>query len=223
MKHVDPLLAILAAGIGLAAAHADGVALDPLLSAAALLLAAPAYLGFRRTVLRVAGDLANPVTESIFALLLPALFLLVLSSGSDHLVRDAWSWRAFAAGLPFALLAACLPLARGFERRSDDVDAGRDTLAAAITPINAKLWLFGLALPAYLWLVLQVGRDALPQACAAALLSLLFSLRAVRVLLEDFDDAAELARATRFTALAAASHGVLLIAGFLLADHLPLF
>lgn len=223
MKHVDPLLAILAAGIGLAAAHADGVALDPLKAIAALLLAAPAFMGFRRTVLRVAGDVPNPVTEFIFALLLPALFLLVLASGTDHFVRGAWSWSAFAAGLPFALLAACVPLVGGFAAQADDIAAGRTTLAAAIAPMNTKLWLFGLSLPAYLWLVLQVGRDALPQACAGALLSLLFSLRAVRVLLEDFDDAAELTRATRFAALAAASHGTLLIAGFLLADRLPLF
>lgn len=223
MKAIDPLLAVLASGLGLAAAHADGVALDPLKAVAALLLAAPAFMGFRRTTLRVAGDTANPVSEFIFALLLPALFLLVLTSGTDHFVRGAWSWSAFAAGLPFALLATCLTLARGFEARTADIAAARATLASAITPMNAKLWLFGFSLPAYLWLVLQVGRDALPQACAAALLSLLFSLRAVRVLLEDFDDAAELARATRFTALAAASHGVLLIAGFLLADRLPLF
>ncbi|MDX5445432.1 MAG: hypothetical protein LPJ87_05180 [Zoogloeaceae bacterium] len=223
MKYIDPLLAVLAAGIGLAAAHADGVALDPLKAVAALLLAAPAFMGFRRTVIRIAGDVANPVTEFIFTLLLPALFLLLLASGTDHFIRGAWSWSAFAAGLPFALLAACVPLMRGFAARADDIAAGRTTLAAAIAPINAKLWLFGLALPAYLWLVLQVGRDALPQACAAALLSLLFSLRAVRLLLEDFDDAVELAGATRFTALAAASHGVLLVAGFLLADRLPLF
>lgn len=223
MKHIDPLLAVLASALGLAAAHADGVALDPLKAVAALLLAAPAFMGFRRTVQRVAGDVAHPVTEFIFALLLPALFLLVLTSGTDHFVRGAWSWSAFAAGLPFALLAACLPLMRGFETRAGDLAAERATLAAAIAPMNAKLWLFGLSLPAYLWLVLQVGRDALPQACAAALLSLLFSLRAVRVLLEDFDDAAELARATRFTALAVAGHGVLLIAGFVLADRFPLF
>lgn len=223
MRGIDPLLAILASALGLAAAHADGVALDPLKSIAAVLFAAPAFLGFRRTTQRIAGETANPVTELIFTLALPALFLLVLTSGTDHFVRGAWSWSAFAAGLPFALLVTCVPLVRGFESRTDDIAAGRATLAAAIAPINAKLWLFGLALPAYLWLVLQIGRDALPQASGAALLSLLFSLRAVRVLLEDFDDAAELVRATRFTAFAAASSGVLLIAGFLLADHLPLF
>lgn len=223
MKHVDPLLAILASGLGLAAAHADGVALDPLKSFAAVLFAAPAFLGFRRTTQRVAGETAHPVIELIFALALPALFLLVLSSGTDHFVRGAWSWSAFAAGLPFALLATCVPLVRGFESRTEDLAAGRASLAAAIAPIHAKLWLFGLALPAYMWLVLQIGRDSLPQACGAALLSLLFSLRAVRVLLEDFDDAAELARATRFTAFAAVSSGALLIAGFLLADRLPLF
>lgn len=223
MRQVEPLLAVLASGLGLAAAHADGVTLEPLKAVAALLLAAPAFMGFRRTTLRVAGDVAHPVSEFIFALLLPALFLLVLTSGTDHFVRGAWSWSAFAAGLPFALLSACLPLVRGFEARTADRSAGRATLAAAITSMHAKLWLFGLSLPAYLWLVLQIGRDALPQACGMALLSLLLSLRAVRMLLEDFEDADELARATRFTALAAASHGVLLIAGFLLADRLPLF
>lgn len=223
MKHVDPLLAVLASGLGLAAAHADGVVLDPLKAAGALVLAAPAFMGFCRTTQRVAGNVANPVTEFIFALLLPALFLLVLTSGTDHFVRGSWSWTAFAAGLPFALLAACLPLMRGFEARADDLAAERATLAAAIAPMHAKLWLFGLTLPAYLWLVVQVGRDALPQACAAALLTVIVSLRAVRTLLEDFDDPAGRARATRLTAAAAAAHGALLIAGFLLADRLPLF
>ena len=142
---------------------------------------------------------------------------------SSDLVRGAWSFTAFAVGLPLALLAACVPLARGFARRSEDVEAGRDSLAAAIAPINAKLWLFGCALPAYLWLIAQVGRDALPQACAAAALSIVVSLRAVRVLYEDFDDAEEMTRAVRLTAIAALIHGVLLVAGLLLADHFPLF
>ena len=218
-----PALAALAAALGLAAAQADGVPFDAFKGALALALAAPAYLGFTRTVQRVGGDRFAPLFDLVFATVLPALFLLLLVVGSDHLVRGAWSFTAFAVGLPLALLAACVPLARGFARRSADVEAGRDSLAAAIAPINAKLWLFGCALPAYLWLIAQVGRDALPQACAAAALSIVVSLRAVRVLYEDFDDAEEMTRAVRLTAIAALIHGVLLVAGLLLADHFPLF
>lgn len=219
----DPLLAVLAAAIGLAAAHADGVALDPLKAVAALLLAAPAFMGFQRTTARVAGDAGNSVTELIFTIVLPMLFLLVLASGTDHFVRGAWSWSSFATGLPFALLAGGVPLLRALQTREADLAAGRSTLAAAISPMNAKLWLFGLSLPAYLWLVLQVGRDSLPQACGAAAVSLIFSLRAVRILHEDFDDADELARAARLTAFAAIAHGALLVGAFLLAHRWPIF
>jgi len=223
MRGFDPLLAVLASGLGLAAAHAGGVPPDAIRAIAALALAAPAFLGFRRTVGRVADEAAHPAVGLVVMLVLPALFLLVLTCGTDHFVRGAWSWSAFAAGLPFALLATAVALARGFEARDADLAAGRRTLATAIAPMHAKLWLFGLTLPAYLWLVVQVGRDALPQACAAALLTVIVSLRAVRTLLEDFDDPAGRARATRLTAAAAAAHGALLIAGFLLADRLPLF
>jgi 1,4-dihydroxy-2-naphthoate octaprenyltransferase len=218
-----PALAVLAAALGLAAAQADGVSLDVFKGALALVLAAPAYLGFTRTLARVGGDRFAPLFDLSFAVVLPALFVLLLVAGSDHLVRGAWSFTAFAVGLPLALLAACVPLARGFAQRADDLEAGRDSLAAAIAPINAKLWLFGCAMPAYLWLIVQVGRDALPQACAAAALTVVVSLRAVRVLYEDFDDADEMARAVRLTTIAALTHGALLIAGLLLADHFPVF
>jgi hypothetical protein len=220
---VGPALATLAAALGLTAAYADGVSLDPFKSVGALLLAAPAWLGFARTMRRVGGENFAPLFDLMFAIFLPAVFLLLLVTGSDHLVRGAWSSTALSVGLPFALLAACVPLVEAFGKRSADIEAGRDSLAAAIAAGSAKLWLFGFTLPAYLWLILQVGRDALPQACAAAALTLLLSLRAVRILYEDLDDADEMARALRFTSIAALAHGVMLIGGLLLADRLPLF
>lgn len=216
-----PLAAVLAAAIGLAAAHADGIALPPLKAAAALLLAAPAVLGFRRTIARVLGE-DGAVPQALVQVVLPAVFLVLLTSGTDHFVRGAWSLTAFAAGLPFAVLAACQPLIANLVRRADDSVAGRDTLATAIAPINAKLWVFGLALPAYLWLVVQVGRDALPQGCAAAAITILLSLRAVRTLQEDADDAAECTRAVRLTALAALAHGAILVAALLFDSRWPL-
>ena len=219
---IAPLLAVLAAALGLAAAWADGVTLPPLKAIAALLLAAPAWMGFVRTTRRIAEDGAAPASDLIFGLLLPALFLLLLACGTDHFVRGAWSWTAFATALPFVLLATALPLAERFTQRAADLDAGRRSLAAAIAPNHAKLWLFGLSLPPYLWLVLQVGRDALPQACAAALLTLLLSLPAARKL-QDMDDQDELQDALRLSALAAAAHGLILIAALTTGQHWPVF
>src|SRR5690606_17789288 len=144
MRGFDPLLAVLASGLGLAAAHAGGVPPDAIRAIAALALAAPAFLGFRRTVGRVADEAAHPAVGLVVMLVLPALFLLVLTCGTDHFVRGAWSWSAFAAGLSFALLATAVALARGFEARDADLATGRRTLATAIAPMHAKLWLFGL-------------------------------------------------------------------------------
>ena len=209
-RWLSPVLAVLAAAIGLAAAYADGVTLDPIKAAGALLLAAPAYLGFLRTTRRIAGESGSPTVEALFSLVLPAAFLLLLVSGTDHLQRGDWSWTAFAAGVPFALIATCVPLVAAFTRREADLAAGRSSLATAITPMHDKLWLFGIAMPAYLWLVLQVGRDSLPQGCAAAVITVLLSLRAANALHDNLEDGDEMPRALRFAACAAPVHGLIL-------------
>lgn len=211
-RWLSPVLAVIAAAIGLAAAFADGVKLDPLKAGGALLLAAPAYLGFLRTTRRIAGESGNATMEAAFSLVLPAAFLLLLVCGTDHLQRGAWGWTAFAAGLPYALLATCVPLVAGFTRRAGDIANGRSSLATAITPMHDKLWLFGLAMPAYLWLVLQVGRDGLPQGCAAAAITVLLSLRAANALHDNLEDGDEMPRALRFVTCTAPVHGLILTA-----------
>lgn len=211
-RWLAPVLAVIAAAIGLASAYADGVTLVPLEAGGVLLLAAPAYLGFLRTTRRIAGESGSPTVEALFSLVLPAVFLLLLVSGTDHFLRGTWGWTSFAAGLPFVLIAACVPLVAAFTRREADLAAGRSSLATAIPPMHDKLWLFGLAMPAYLWLVLQVGRDALPQGCAAAAITVLLSLRAANALHDNLEDGDEMPRALRFVMCTAPVHGLILIA-----------
>ena len=213
-----PLLGVIAATIGLAAVRADDIPFDLLKSCIALLLAGPAYLGFLRTVRRV-GAGGIPHMEFITALILPALFLLFLATATDHYLRGEWSWIAFASALPFVLLAAGVSLCECFLRRNAELENEQSTLATAISPETAKLWLVGSALPAYIWLVLQVGREALPHGCAFAAITLILSLQAIRLLDEDPNDPTFLPRALRLSTFAALGHGAIIASTLMLSNY----
>lgn len=213
-----PLLGVIAATIGLAAVRADDIPFDLLKSCIALLLAGPAYLGFLRTVRRV-GAGGTPQMEFITAIVLPALFLLFLATATDHYLRGEWSWIAFASALPFVLLATNVSLCECFLRRSAELENGHPTLATTITPETAKLWLVGSALPAYMWLVLQIGREALPHGCAFAAITLILSLQAIRLLDEDPHDPPFLLRALRLSTFAALGHGAIIASTLMLSNY----
>ena len=131
----------------------------------------------------------------------------------------AFAWTPVAAGLSFALLVANLLYINQFPDRAADAAAGKRTLVVRLGADTAKWGYFGIALVAYGWLVLQIGRNNLPQACAAAALTLVLSFHAARQLREHAGEPSELAPAIRLTIAATNLHGLVLAATLAFGAH----
>lgn len=142
---------------------------------------------------------------------------LLVVVGTDYVQRGSFAALPLIAGLPFALLVADLLYVNQFPDRSADEAAGKRTLVVRLGFENARWGYLLIALVAYGWLVLQVGRDALPQRCALAAFPVVLSLRAGRTLLAHADQPQGLAPAIRLSIAAAHLHGVLLAATLALA------
>jgi 1,4-dihydroxy-2-naphthoate octaprenyltransferase len=147
-----------------------------------------------------------------------ACWLLVVI-GAAYVQQAALTWTPFAAGFSFALLVANLLFINQFPDRVGDAVAGKRTLVVQLGADTAKWGYFAIALIAYGWLILQVGRYNLPQACAAAALTLVLSLNAARLLREHAEEPAELAPAIKLTIAAANLHGLLLAAALAFASR----
>ncbi|HJV28436.1 MAG TPA: prenyltransferase [Aromatoleum sp.] len=147
-----------------------------------------------------------------------AAWLLVVI-GADFVQRGTFAWTPVAAGVSFALLVADLLFINQFPDRAGDQAAGKRTLVVQLGADSAKWAYFGVAIIAYGWLVLQVGRYNLPQACAAAALTLVLSFHAARLLREHAEEPAKLAPAIKLTILATNLHGFVLAATLAFGRH----
>lgn len=141
---------------------------------------------------------------------------LLVAVGADYVQRGAFAWTPVAAGLGFALLVANILYINQFPDHDGDAAAGKRTVVVRLGPESAKWGYFSIALIAYGWLVLQVGRDNLPQACAAAAITIVMSLNAARELREHASSPSELGRAIRLTIAAALLHGLIVAAALAL-------
>lgn len=144
---------------------------------------------------------------------------LLVVVGTDFVQRGAFAWTPVAAGLSFALLVVNVLYINQFPDRAGDESAGKRTLVVRLGADTAKWGYFAIALVAYGWLVLQVGRYNLPQACAAAALTLVLSFNAARQLREHASEPAELRPAIKLTIAAANLHGLVLAATLAFARH----
>jgi 1,4-dihydroxy-2-naphthoate octaprenyltransferase len=106
--------------------------------------------------------------------------------------------------------------ANGLASRGDEA-AGKRTLVVRLGAEQARWGYLIIALLAYGWLVLMVGREVLPQKAAGAALTLVLSFHAARELLAHADTPAELGKAIRLTIIAANLHGLLLAAALAFA------
>lgn len=151
------------------------------------------------------------VSRGLGELVIVACWLLVVI-GADFVQRGGFAWMPVAAGLSFALLVANLLFINQFPDHDGDRKSGKRTLVVILGPDSAKWGYFAIALLAYIWLILQVGRYNLPQASAAAALTLVLSFHAARALREHATQARLLAPAIKLTIAAATLHGVILAA-----------
>lgn len=140
-----------------------------------------------------------------------ACWLLVVV-GADYVQRGAFTWTPVAVGASFALLVANLLYINQFPDHDSDAAAGKRTVVVRLGPERAKWGYFGITLIAYAWLIIQVGRDNLPQVCAAAAITITLSLNAARQLREHASAPEALAPAIKLTIAAALAHGLLLAA-----------
>ena len=157
------------------------------------------------------------VGRGLGELCIVAAWLLVVA-GADYVQRGAFSALPFAAGLSYALLVANLLYINQFPDHAGDAAAGKRTLVVRLGPQAAKWGYLVIALLAYAWLVLMVGRELLPQKAAAAAFTLVVSFNAAKRLIDHADEAGELAPAIRQTIAAACVHGLILTGALAMAE-----
>lgn len=207
--------------IGLATAHSDGVPFDVLGAIVTVVFALLAHAG--ANVLNdyqdaLSASPAKLASRGLGEFAVAAAWLLVVV-GADFVQRGSFAWTPVAAGMSFALLVANLLYINQFPDRTGDEAAGKRTLVVRLGADSAKWGYFAIALVAYGWLVLQVGRYNLPQACAAAALTLVLSFHAARLLREHAEEPAKLAPAIKLTILATNLHGFVLAATLAFGRH----
>lgn len=136
-------------------------------------------------------------------------FLLIVL-GSDFVQRGHFDFAPLAAGLGYALLVANLLYINQFPDYRADQAAGKRTIVVRLTPLGARWGYPMIALLAHGWLIFQIGRHALPPLAAIAAFSLIFCLKAARLLLAHAEEPGELESAIKLTVLGANLHGALL-------------
>lgn len=149
------------------------------------------------------------VSRGIGEVAIAGSWLLVVI-GADYVQRTQFAWTPFLAGLPYALLVANLLYINQFPDHDGDAAAGKRTVIVRLGPERAKWGYLAIALFAYGWLILQIGRYNLPPGCGAAALALPLSLNAARQLGEHASQPEYLTPAIRLTILATLVYGVIL-------------
>lgn len=151
------------------------------------------------------------VARGLGEVVVAACWLLVVV-GADYVQRGEFGWTPVAGGFSFALLVANLLYINQFPDHDSDAAAGKRTVVVRLGPETAKWGYFGIAVAAYAWVIVQIGRENLPQVCAAAAITLLMSVTAARQLREHASEPAELEAAIKLTIGAAVLHGFIMAA-----------
>jgi len=143
-------------------------------------------------------------------------FLLIVL-GADFVQRGEFSFTPVAAGLGYALLVANVLYINQFPDCKADGAVGKRTVIVRLGPLSARWGYALIAVLAHVWLIVQVGRHALPPVAAIAALTLMFSLKAARILMAHAAEPGELEPAIKLTILGANLHGAALALALFLA------
>lgn len=156
------------------------------------------------------------MSRGVGELAVAAGFLLIVL-GADFVQRGEFSFIPVAAGLGYALLVANVLYINQFPDCKADGAAGKRTVIVRLGPLSARWGYALIAVLAHGWLIFQVGRHALPPTAAVAALTLMFSLKAARILMAHAAEPGELEPAIKLTILGANLHGAALALALFLA------
>lgn len=136
--------------------------------------------------------------------------------GADWVQRQGFSATPWLVGGPYGLLTTNLLFINQFPDRAADAAVGKRHWVVRLPLQSACRVYAGLAILAGLWLLMAVYCGRLPVSGLLALLPLLLSWRAARILRQNVQHTAALLPAIRLSIAAMLSHGLLLSAILLL-------
>ncbi len=135
---------------------------------------------------------------------------LLVVVGSDFVQRRGFAFAPVAAGLGFALLVANVLYINQFPDVKADAGAGKHTLVVRLGVARARWGYVLITTLAYGWPLLMVLAGQLPLLALVALVPVLASVGAMRLLWEHAGNPAALTPALKLTILSASAHGLLL-------------
>lgn len=140
-----------------------------------------------------------------------AAWLLVIV-GADYVQRGAYAALPVVAGMSYALLLANLLYINQFPDATSDAQVGKRTLVVRWGRHHARWGYLILGMLAYLWLLVCIWVNALPQTALLAMFSAPLTLHGAYGLWQYAERPQYLKPAIRLTIAAVLTHGLLLIA-----------
>ena len=135
---------------------------------------------------------------------------LLVVVGSDFVQRRGFAFLPVAAGLGFALLVANVLYINQFPDVKADAGAGKHTMVVRLGVARARWGYVLITALAYGWPLLMVLTGQLPLLALVALIPVLASTGAMRLLWQHAGSPAALTPALKLTILSASVHGLLL-------------
>jgi 1,4-dihydroxy-2-naphthoate octaprenyltransferase len=135
---------------------------------------------------------------------------LLITVGTDFVLRKGFAAAPFVAGLSYALLVTNLLYINQFPDRTADTAAGKLHWVARLEVQHARWGSVLITLLAYAWLLSSVLLGRLPLSALLAVLALPLSVKAARLLLRHADQPQQLGDAIKLTIGAMLLHGGLL-------------
>lgn len=130
--------------------------------------------------------------------------------GSDYVQRHTFAFAPLIAAASYALLVTNILYLNQFPDRAADAASGKRHWVVRLAPHQARWGYAAIGVAAYGWLIGAVLAGQLPARALLALLAVLPSALATRVLLRHAAQPRALAPAIRMTIAAATLHGLLL-------------
>ncbi len=130
--------------------------------------------------------------------------------GTDFVQRQSFSLQPIMVGMPYALLATNLLYINQYPDRRADEAAGKRNLVVRLAP-SLSVWIYlWLAVLVLFWVAALIRLGVLPMTAALAILPVLLSLQAFRVLHTNASQPAKLLPAIKLTLASMLSHALLL-------------